>query len=185
MKMMKYTLEGTFVGLLLIVLFASLFSINVNADELPEDYPAPIITESNNPGTGYYFIGMIPGSGVDEKYSNYIMILDPEGNTVNYNWIGNSLQRIPLNFMQTPSGQIIHVEKSPSLGAFYISDTTLTKKDSINNLDPDVIFPYFQILPNGHYILILFEFVPYDLSLEFEDGQSECNYQVQHNLRMG
>lgn len=143
--------------------------------DLPTDFPVPNITSNISPSSGYYFCGMMPGSSADAKYANYLMVLDSLGTPYIYKKVGTKLNLQPLNFMQAPNGLLVHTEKTPTAGGFYVADTTLKTVDSILNTSTSVIFPYFQLMPNGHYMVILYEYEPYDLSKVFTGGEPNAS----------
>jgi hypothetical protein len=161
---------------MLFILF-TIFGMNISLSsaELPSDFPVPIITANTNPSSGYYFCGMMPGATADTKYFNYLMVLDSLGSPFIYKKVGAKLNQLPMNFMQSPNGLLVYTIKTPTLGGFFIADSTLKTLDSINNTTSFVIFPYFQLMPNGHYMVILFEYEPYDLSKVFIGGDPNAS----------
>lgn len=143
-------------------------------EELPSDFPMPIVTIDDGSSPGYFFTGMIALGGSDPVYGNYMMILDREGIPVAYKNIGFGNARRALNFMQMENGELVHVELSAPLGAAYVDESAepdIVSIDSLVNNNPRKITAYLRKLPNGHYLLLQFELWPADLSLVFPEGE--------------
>jgi hypothetical protein len=155
------------------VIFFAIFGLKCTllSAGLPADFPIPTVTTNTSPSPGFYFCGMIPAANADAKFSNYLMVLDSLGSPYIYKKIGSKTNQIPMNFMQSPDGLLVYTIKTPTQGGFFITDSTLSTLDSINNANSSIIFPYFQLMPNGHYMVILYENEPYDLSKVFIGGE--------------
>lgn len=163
--MKKNILYYSIISLILAISFPSNHAFAQGAD-----FPYPIITSSNNPSPGYFFLGNIPASGQGNEYGNYLMVIDNDGQPAAFRKVGDNLDKIPLNFMQSPSGKLVHMEKTPTLSAVFVSDTALGRIDSIPNNNPLIIQPYFALLSNGHYLIVHFIRQFIDLSTIIEGG---------------
>ncbi len=137
----------------------------------PPDLPMIDIKINNNPSPGYFFFGLMPKSDTNTIYSNYLLISDNSGSTVAARKTGTNFSGLPLNFMQSPDGLMIHIELDPEKSEFFVSDTTLKPIDSLSYAGFQKYITYFKKLPNGNNILIKNELFPYDLSKEFEAGE--------------
>lgn len=140
-------------------------------NNLPSDFPLINIKTNNNPASGYYFFGLMPVSDTNTIYSNYVMVIDNTGSPVAIKKTGLNFTGLPLNFMQSPDGMLIHIELDFDKSEFFVSDTTLKPVDSLSYPGFQKYISYFRKLPNGNSLLIKNEFLPYDLSQVFEGGE--------------
>jgi hypothetical protein len=162
-----------------VILFGNLFLIHAepvkgggnSLADLPADFPLINITTNFNPAPGYFLFGLLPASDTNTVYSNYVMVLNNDGNPITYKKTGENFSGYPLNFMQAPDGFLIHVELSPKLSEYYISDTTLKTIDSLSYSGYSKVISYYRKLPNGNNLLIKTETQPYDFSLLFDEGE--------------
>jgi hypothetical protein len=129
-------------------------------------YPAFSVTAYTPASTGYYFIiPFVPGSGDFPTH----MILDSLGRVVYYK---------PMNVLNSgdfkiqPNGLMSYSWANK----FYLMDSTFTLVDSVrcrNNIITDT--HDMQVLPNGNYLMLGYEFETMDLSSYYYFGPN-------HNL---
>ena len=148
------------------------YLIIVNNDSIPEDLPPINFSKSGDLSNGYYFLSTSPMEDAGNIYSNYNIILDNEGSIKAYKKIGHDFDKIPMNFIQSFNGMLVHTEKTPLSSVVFVSDTALTIKDSIGNIGTMTNKPYLELLPNGHYLKIKSTQQCMDLSHLVENGET-------------
>lgn len=147
-------------------------SLNKTVDDsLPDDFPHFNFEVTGYPGDGYLFLtptGFITGNG-------YNLIIDNSGEIQYYNKITTGA---PVDLKVLSNGMLsygVMTEMFPFGGAgtteFYMMDNTYTVIDSFqmgNGYFAD--FHEFQLLPNGHALLLTYDLQPVDLSQAVEGG---------------
>jgi hypothetical protein len=148
------------------------------ADSIPSDLPILTVDILDNPSPYYLFLGSIANTPSGNIYGNYLMVMDSLCNPFVYKKVGMDLAKFPLNFMQAANGNLVHIEKTPKLTTMYVSDTTLNRIDSLPNKITTIIQGYFELLPNGNYLVDhIADIIPMDFSLIFEGGEPNGTLQ--------
>ncbi|MCL5030447.1 MAG: aryl-sulfate sulfotransferase [Bacteroidetes bacterium] len=126
--------------------------------DLPDDFPAVSVTQSNNPTPGYIFLSNF-SIQKDNPYGNYLMILDNSGDPVFY-------RKMPadcFDFKVQPTGLITYFNSSAE--KFYGMNSSFAVVDSFScssGYTNDV--HELLILPNGKYFLLADDFEKVDMS---------------------
>ena len=138
-----------------------------SSDTLPGDFPKFSIINNGGTASGYLFGGS--NSSVD-SVGNYFMILDNEGNPQFYSkelsagnlqLTGQFASAFPLG----PKHQYI----------WYIKDRTFSIIDSFQMGNGYIADNHdFQLLPNGHAIMLAYDTQPIDMSKLVEGGQPDA-----------
>lgn len=134
-------------------------------DPLPDAYSFEFI-HYGDPSPGYIFLTPTHVSSLD----GYNLIVDNNGNVFYSEYIDSGM---PVDFKVVPSGWLsygIEKEVSPfgiaaGLTDYYIMDTTYTVVEEIqmgNGYIAD--FHEFQMLPNGHVLMLAYDLQPVDMS---------------------
>jgi hypothetical protein len=169
---MKYILKIVLV-LLLIINFTELKSEDFFAknnfllgenDSLPKDIPPILFHKIKEVSPGYFFLTTIPDTAYGNEFANYNLIIDKDGKISAYNKIGNNLDAFSYNLMQNVNGLLSYTEIKGDKATLFITDTALTKKDSIITQKTVWNTPFFKILANGHYLMVKHEQEYIDLS---------------------
>jgi len=135
-------------------------------DTIPTDFPEIRIGTVNNPAPGNIFISNVRFGGTNTD-GFFLMILDNAGNPIKYK------RMAPIagfDFKVQQNGLISYSEvfqflQGYSYGQFKIMDTSLTVIDSVqagNGYQADL--HEFLIMPNGHYLLMIYDPQPFDMS---------------------
>lgn len=139
---------------------------NSVADSLPADLPGIQVNVNNNPAPGYIFMSVstdLTGVG----FYNYI--LDKSGNYVKYM---KSNEHYTTNFFTQPNGLITYNQPHdtyPYAGGGHstvmVLDTNLAVTDSLQCGNGYLSDSHsFQMLPNGHVIMVAYDLQPVDMS---------------------
>ncbi|MCE3228403.1 MAG: hypothetical protein K0S32_2954 [Bacteroidetes bacterium] len=120
--------------------------------------PSYSVTVLDTASKGYYFMIPLKSGAALPGYTLTQSILDRSGNLVYY-------KKFPLpaigDFKMHSNGLMSYSWK----GKFYLMDSTFTIKDSVTTQNGVPIDSHdFQILPNGHFVLLGIENVTMDLS---------------------
>lgn len=140
-------------------------------DELPSDFPDYTVTVTGTPSEGDLFISpthFISGDG-------YNLIINNAGETVYYNKITDG---VPVDFKVLPNGRLsygsmyeFHSFVGGGPTTFNILDSTYTIVDTYqmgNGYTADS--HEFQLLPNGHALMLSYDVQPVDMSMLVEGG---------------
>jgi hypothetical protein len=141
------------------------------SDSLPQDFPAFKVTISGEPADGYLFISpthFITNDG-------YNLMITNSGDTYYYQKISNGF---PVDFKHQSNGMFTYgaVYETFDFGGggkteFYMMDNNFTLIDSFqmgNGYIAD--FHEFQVLPNGHALLLAYDLQQVDMSRIVEGG---------------
>lgn len=123
-----------------------------------QSIPSYSITVSGPSSAGYYFCSPIKTGAGSGSFPPMHLILDHNGDAVYYKFFsGNNTG----DFKIQPNGSITYNR----LGKFYIMDSTFTIKDSVVVKNGFLFDGHdFQILPDGHFLLLGAETITMDLS---------------------
>ncbi|MFH0991484.1 MAG: aryl-sulfate sulfotransferase [bacterium] len=141
------------------------FGMKSAQDSLPADFPWIRIDTLNNPASGNIFLanfGPVSGTGA---YGNYLMILDNSGRPAAYKKISSVATTFAYNFTAQPNGLISYIEKTLTASTIRVMDTTMKVIDSFqggNGYTGDLAD--FRILPNGHVVLLMYDWQIVDMS---------------------
>jgi len=154
--------------ILIMGLLISLFNIDLNSVELPQNFPPFDIKTVDNPAPGIMLFAT-RGSG----YGSYLVITDSAANVLKY----RPVTGVTSNFAVQPNGLMTFNTvvqgyfKAFSEARIYIADSSLTVIDSIVSGNGYIPAPHqSEILPNGNYIYSSFEAHHVDLSKVVENG---------------
>ncbi len=131
---------------------------------LPADFPGLTISALDKPASGYVFIAKHRPIG-----KTYMMILDNMGKPIYYYRQPNVVTDFKVQLDTLLSFYVYNRHK------FCVMDTTYTVIDSFacgNGYFAD--HHEFQLLPNGHAILIAYDTQSIDMSRITEEGQTDC-----------
>ncbi|TAL67317.1 MAG: T9SS type A sorting domain-containing protein [Bacteroidetes bacterium] len=151
--------------------------LTATTDTLPADFPSITVNTSDNPARGLIFMENL---GVTKSIF-YILVLDSTGSPYYY----NKPQIAGIDFKPEPNGLFSYA--SPSFigtgtqsGPLmiqnfnvinYILDSSFTIIDSVQMQNGYLAdFHEFQMLPNGHYLLISYDNNYIDMSRVIEGG---------------
>jgi len=135
------------------------------ADELPSNFPKFTVKTSGTPADGYIFLS--PSHFVDKKGFN--LIIDNSGNLVYWKEITDGT---PVDFQVLPNGYLGYgsmYEFYDFTGGgptrFYMMDSSYTVVDSFKMGNDYVAESHeFQLLPNGHALMLSYDLQPVDMS---------------------
>ena len=124
--------------------------------------PYEVVLSDTQASVGYYFLHAFKLSGA-QSFNPSHMILDSLGNLVYI----KAFSRTSSDFKLHPDGRMSYANApgNPVNAGFYIMDSTFTVVDSVqckNGILTDV--HDLQILSNGNYLMLGFEYVTMDLS---------------------
>lgn len=124
--------------------------------ELPEDFPEITVPFSDQPDTGFVFLGNLTFGG-EPPNTPYLMILNNDG-------FPEFFRRMPqscFDFKLQPTGVLTYFVGTK----FYAMDNTYTVIDSfevVNGYSTDL--HEFHLLPNGHIVMLGLEDATVDMS---------------------
>jgi len=128
---------------------------------LPSDLPSIRIDSVNNPAPGDIFISDFPYGTT--KYGFYLTIYDNSGNVVKY----KKLPDRAFDFKVEPNGNLTYYTDS----TWFEMDTSFTVIDSFKCGNGYTADPHdFELLPNGHALLIATDTEPVDMSKIVDGG---------------
>ena len=131
---------------------------------LPSDFPPIVVNVSDNPDTGNIFIANM---GFDDN-SRYLMILDNSGHPVFY----KKVHAPALDFKRQPNGLLSYIYDYEIY--FYVMDSTYTVIDSFRTIGYDTDKHDFQMLDNGHVLLMAYDPQTVDMSVIVPGGNPEA-----------
>jgi len=135
-------------------------------DTIPEDFPEITIGTVNNPAPGNIFVSNVR-FGETNTDGFFLMILDNAGNPIKYKRmapIAGFDFKVQQNGLLSYS-EVFQFLPGYSFGQFKIMDTSLIVIDSVqagNGYQADL--HEFLIMPNGHYLLMIYDPQPFDMS---------------------
>ncbi|MCZ6703969.1 MAG: aryl-sulfate sulfotransferase [Ignavibacteria bacterium] len=148
-------------------LYLSRNSTNTSVlDTIPTDFPEITIDTVDNPAPGNIFISNVRFGGTNTD-GFFLMILDNAGNPIKYKRmapIAGFDFKVQQNGLLSYS-EVFQFLQGYSYGQFKIMDTSLTVIDSVqagNGYQADL--HEFLIMPNGHYLLMIYDPQPFDMS---------------------
>jgi len=148
---------------------------SINGDSLPADFPEIVIGEVNNPAPGNIFISNMPGPRGTS--GTFVIIVDNDGNIVDY----KRVPTIAWDFKVLPNGLLSHTEVIRNVRKGYnevvwrILDSTLAVVDSFQCKNGYTAEQHdFQLLPNGHMLLIAYDPQPVDMSQIVAGGRPDA-----------
>jgi hypothetical protein len=135
------------------------------ASDLPSNFPKCTVTTSGTPADGYIFLS--PSHFMDTK--GYNLILDNNGNLIYWKEITDGA---PVDFKVLPNGYLSYgsmYEFSNVTGGgptvFRMMDSSYTVVDSFKMGNGYVAESHeFQLLPNGHALMLSYDLQPVDMS---------------------
>ncbi len=146
------------------------------ADSLPLDFPPIRIDTVNNPAPGRVFFanfGPVSGTGA---YGNYLMILDNAGKPVAYKKVSPAATTFAYNFTTQPNGLVSYVERTLTSSTVFVMDTSFKVVDRHqggNGYSGDIVD--FRMLPNGHAMIMLYDWQIIDVSKTVPGGNPAAN----------
>ena len=135
-------------------------------DTLPPDFPEITINTINNPSPGNIFVANVR-FGTTNTDGFFLMIVDNNGTVVKYKRmepIAGFDFKVQQNGLLTYS-EVFQFFQGYSFGQFKIMDTSLTVLDSVqagNGYQAGL--HEFLIMPNGHYLFLIYDPQPFDMS---------------------
>ena len=135
-------------------------------DTIPVDFPEITVGTVDNPAPGTIFISNVRFGGTNTD-GFFLMILDNAGNPIKYKRmapIAGFDFKVQQNGLLSYS-EVFQFLQGYSYGQFKIMDTSLTVIDSVqagNGYQADL--HEFLIMPNGHYLLMIYDPQPFDMS---------------------
>ena len=143
----------------------SVYPLVKNGVSIPTDFPLVDISINNNPDTGNIFLCTYIGP-------RYTMILDNDGNPL---WYLKSLDH-RRDFKVQKDGRLTMLVNSGFGGGSHIAlDSTYAIVDTFYTPEGYVIDEHeLQVLPNGHYFLIVYDSRYIDMSDSVEGGHSRA-----------
>jgi len=146
--------------------------------------PAPPITINSidNPSTGYIFLATWDRN-INHVYGNYLFLLDNKGHIVDSIRVNGA----PFDFQVQPNGLLSYalgnfIGNAPGDGEqlkHYIMDSTYAVIDSFqmkNGYETD--FHEFNLLPNGHAVMMSYHNVSFDMSKVIPNGNSNATLVI-------
>ncbi len=136
--------------------------------DLPDDFPAISVTQSNNPSPGYIFLSNFSNQK-NNPYRNYLMILDNSGEPVFYKKMQNNC----FDFKMHPTGLMTYFDSNTQ--KFYGMNSSFIVVDSFtcgNGYVNDV--HELLVLPNGNYWLLADDPEKVDMSQIVTGGNSNA-----------
>lgn len=145
-------------------------------DTLPRDFPPIKIDTVNNPAPGKVFFanfGPVSGPGA---YGNYLMILDDAGRPVTYRKVAADPSTFAYNFTMQSNGFLSCVERTLTSSTALVLDSSLNVIDRFqgrNGYTGDIVD--FRTLPNGHTMMLLYDWQIMDASKLVRGGNPGAN----------
>jgi hypothetical protein len=139
-------------------------SLSRNGVSLPSDFPDVTINALNNPDSGYIFL-----NGAGYSVTPYIMIFDNSGDPVFYKRVAPAA----YDFKKQPNGLLTYY--GLAYRHHYIMDSNYTIIDSVqcgNGYESGTDMHEFQILDNGHMLLMAYDPQIIDMSEIIEGGDT-------------
>ena len=141
---------------------------SIKGDSIPSDFPKISVDSVNNPAGGKIFLANNSHTK-DNSIGSYLMILNNDGSPVKY----KKLRKTGVLFKVEANGEISYNLQGD--GTRIILDTTLTAIDTFqcgngyraNGHD-------FELLPNGHALLIAGDAEPIDMSKIVPGGNPDA-----------
>jgi hypothetical protein len=151
---------------------------------LADTLPAPPITidSLNNPSPGYIFMATRDINN-PRVYGNFLFILDSAANIVDSVRVNGS----PFDFRIQPNGLLSYargsfagrIPRPEEELQHIILDSNLEVVDSFKMKNGyRAIFHEFQMLPNGHVMMVSFHDITFDMSTIVPGGQTNCSLQI-------
>ncbi len=139
-----------------------------SAKDLPDDFPALTVLQSNNPTPGYIFLSNF-SLQADDPYGNYLMIVDNEGNPIFY----RKMSKNCFDLKMQPNGMITYFDGAKMKD--YEMNTSFAVVDSFtcgNGYGNDA--HDFRILPDGHVWLLCDDWEYVDMSKMVQGGNPDA-----------
>lgn len=136
-------------------------------DSLPEDFPEFIINVTGQTAPGFLFGG---NNSEDPETSNFRMILDNSGSPVYYE---RKLATKGGGLKMQPNGYLSYADPVPGDHTYIhmIMDTSYSVADSFQMGNGYISDNHdFQLMPNGHALMIATDLQPVDMSQIVEGG---------------
>lgn len=147
------------------------FPKKIDLSSLPEDFPQLTVDTSNNPSSGKIFLANFP-YGANDSLGYYLMIVNNDGTVDRY----KKLSQPSFDFKVEPNGDLSYAKVLVNYTEYakvrwIILDSTLTQIDSFqcgNGYSADL--HDFELLPNGHALLMAYDPEPFDMSRIVKGG---------------
>jgi hypothetical protein len=141
--------------------------------------PPPITIDSaNNPSPGCIFLATWDRNVPQPNYANFIFILDSTGHildSVRIQGPASDFKVQPNGLLSYSVGSFAGIVPSGAGWTYYVADSTLAVVDSFkmkNGYSTDG--HEFQLLPNGHALLMSYPTVTYDMSTIVAGGKPDA-----------
>ncbi len=145
---------------------------------LPSDFPAITVTTFNDPAPGELFLAPFIGAGAAVSNANYLIVLDNAGSPLAYKRIGLGITTFPYMFKAEPNGRYSYIERTPTSTSVKILDTAFTVVDTYPAGTPAAAsHADFQLLPNGHALVLYFDKKTIDMSRIVRGGHPAASVQ--------
>jgi hypothetical protein len=117
---------------------------------LPPDFPRVEITVCDDPADGKLFLANLPDTD-DPSPVHYMMILENDGFPVFFRKSPGNV----FDFKKQRNGLLSYLVTKPGVNHFFTMDNTYTVVDSYTTQDGyEIDMHDFQIMPNGHVLMI-------------------------------
>ncbi len=150
--------------------------IVIQEESLPDDLPLPIVDIKDNPAPGGIFLAPFgPAASQGGQYKPYLMILDTSCNVVSYELTPEQDKGyIGYHFKEETNGMLSYLIRKMD-GIIFLTDTSYNVitsfKDTLNPYNRIRYFAHFDLLPNGHYLTVRYDFQYLDMSKYFPQGE--------------
>ena len=146
---------------------------SIASDSIPSDFPKIKVSNSVNPTDGYTFMttdDIIPGLGY------YLMIIKNDGTPL---WYKKFANHYPTDFRMQPNGMLSYADIKEDYffagggeSVYKVMDSTYTVVDSFKTGNGYVTDSHdFQLLPNGHALLLSYDLQMVDMSKIVPNGK--------------
>lgn len=135
---------------------------------LPDNFPAFIIDQVDDPDPGYLFILSRPQTPV--KHPGYLSILDNYGTPVFYRYLSYQSGL----FKVQPSGLLSFYKSDGDVKQVYLMDSAFQIVDSVWMEDYDLDTHDFIAMENGHFLMFGLELRSIDMSAIVDGGQVDA-----------
>lgn len=140
---------------------------------LPSDFPTLTVTANDNPAEGFVFLAPFSWSSTTiAPRTPYLLILDNSGEPVFF----RRLQSACYDFKVQPNGHLTYFDNDPSAQVYIELDSTYTKVNAWemgNGYGTDL--HDFQLLPNGHALLMSYDLQTVDMSSHVPGGKTDAD----------